>query len=326
LDKLRGILRIGLIGFWGAGLAVAGAQQKTELHRFTFTEYHMGVDARLVVYAPSQQVAVTACTAAFERIAALDSIMSDYQIRSELMRLSDRSGTGPVAVSPELFKVLTVSQKISSLSEGLFDVTIGPLVRVWRKARKTGVLPTPEEIRQARKLVGWKNMTLDPASRSVRLALRGMKLDLGAIGKGYADDEAQIVLRAHGITRALVDMGGDIVVTDPPPGEAGWSFEIPNAGKSEEDVPKMRFANCAVSTSGDTEEFAMIGGKRYSHVIDPHTGQALTQRVQATVITKTGLLADPISTAMTLLGPRGRKRLLHAYPDLKVYVKKLPGR
>ena len=309
---------IGSLFMWMVLVQTSPAQQGAEpLSRFTFTEYHMGVDTRLVVYAPSQSVAESACAAAFERIAKLDSIMSDYQIHSELNRLCDKAGGEPLPVSPDLFKVLQESMRVSRLSNGLFDVTVGPLVRLWRKARKTGVLPSPRAIRQARALVGWRRVTFDTASRSVRLAIPGMKLDLGAIGKGYADDEAQHVLKAHGITRALVDMGGDIVVSDPPPGTNGWTFDVPNAGKS------MRFKDCAVSSSGDTEEFAIIGRKRYSHVINPHTGQALTHRVQSTVIGPNGSITDPVSTAMTLVSPRVRGRILRAYPGTRAYVRVL---
>jgi thiamine biosynthesis lipoprotein len=114
-------------------------------------------------------------------------------------------------------------------------------------------------------------MTLDAKTRSVRLALPGMKLDLGAIGKGYADDEAQKVLRKFGITRALVEMGGDIVVSDPPPGAKGWTIEVPNA-EDDAKIPKMNFANCAVSTSGDTEEFVIIAGETVFSRYQPSHG------------------------------------------------------
>jgi len=300
------------------------APASRELTRFTFTEYHMGVDARLVVYAPDQKVAEDACAAAFEKIAALDTIMSDYRLDSELMRLCDKAGGAPVRVSPDLFKVLRRSREFSERTSGMFDVTVGPLVRLWRKARKTGMVPKPSEILAARRLVGWQKMRLDEQAQTVRLALPGMKLDLGAIGKGYADDEAQAVFRKFGITHALVEMGGDIVVSGPPPGVSGWAIEVPNAGKSKK-TPEMRFTNCAVSTSGDTEEFVVIGGTRYSHVIDPHTGQALTKRVQATVIAKDGLTSDPLSTAMTLLDEPGRSRLLKLYPGTKCFVMTLGG-
>ena len=288
------------------------------LTRFTYTEYHMGVDARLVVYAKDENAAVDACTAAFARIAQLDSMMSDYREDSELMKLCNQAGGPPVRVSPELFLVLRRAREISERSNGEFDVTVGPLVQLWRKARKTGVLPAPDEIAKARKLTGWGMIHLDPRDHTVRLERKGMRLDLGGIAKGYADDEAQRVLKQHGITRALVEMGGDIVVSGAPPGKKGWDIAVPNAGGAD-----MTFANQAISTSGDTEQFVIIGGTRYSHVVDPRTGMALTSRVQATVVARDGLTADPLSTAMTLLDKSGRGRLLKSYAGAKAYVRVL---
>src|SRR5204863_5231810 len=143
--------------------------------------------------------------AAFERIAALDTIMSDYRRDSELMRLCARAGGPPVRVSPDLFLVLRRAQEVAERSGGAFDVTVGPLVALWRQARKTGILPDPAAIERARALVGWQKVQLDAGTSTVRLAARGMKLDLGGIAKGYAGDEAQAVLKKHGIRRALVE-------------------------------------------------------------------------------------------------------------------------
>ncbi|HEU4754988.1 MAG TPA: FAD:protein FMN transferase, partial [Armatimonadota bacterium] len=294
------------------------------LSRFTYTEYHMGVDARLVVYAPDQPAAERACTAAFARIAALDTIMSDYRVDSELNRLCARAGGPPVRISPELFRVLQRAQEVSRRSGGAFDVTVGPLIALWRKARKSGVLPDPAEIQRARRLVGWQKLKLDPRARTARLMVRGMKLDLGGIAKGYADDEAQRVLKGHGITRALVEMGGDIVVTGPPPGKEGWTIRVPNAG-NDRGPADLQFADRAISTSGDTEQFAVIGGRRYSHVVDPRTGQALTNRVEVTVTAPDGLTSDPLSTTLSVLGGEDYDRLLRAYPGTTAFVRVLPA-
>ena len=282
----------------------------------------MGVDARLVVYAPDRPTAEDACAAAFARIAALDSIMSDYRRDSELTRLSARAGGPPTRVSPDLFLVLRRAQEVARNSGGAFDVSVGPLVALWRKARKTGVLPDPAEIQRARRVVGWRKLRLDEGARTVRLAVRGMKLDLGGIAKGYADDEAQRVLQQHGITRALVEMGGDIVVSGPPPGTDGWTIRVPNAA-GDQGPADLRFAHRAISTSGDTEQFVVIGGRRYSHVVDPHTGEALTNRVQVTVTAPDGLTSDPLSTALTVLGGKDRRKLLQAYPGTTAYVRVL---
>src|SRR5438034_992300 len=150
-----------------------------------------------------------------------------------------------------------------------------------------------------------------------------MKPDLGGIAKGYAGDEAQRVLKQHGISRALVEMGGDIVVSGPPPGTEGWTIRVPNAGTDDKPVD-MRFADRAISSSGDTEQSVVIGGRRYSHVLDPRTGQALTSRVQVTVLAPDGLTSDPLSTALCVLGKEAGDRLLKQYAGTTAFVRVLP--
>lgn len=282
----------------------------------------MGVDARIVLYARDRETAEKACSAAFQRIADLDSIMSDYKPDSELMRLCARAGGPPVKISPDLYRVLDRAQEISRRTNGAFDVTVGPVVRLWRQARKFKVLPLPDEIATAKAKVGYRHLHLDPYRRTARLNRKGMLLDLGGIAKGYADDEAQKVLRKFGIKSALVEMGGDIVVSDPPPGQTGWKIRVPNAG--DDHGPKdLVFRNCAVSTSGDTEQFVVLGGKQYSHVVDPRTGWALTNRMQATVVARDGFTSDPLSKTAALL-PRPRwQALLARYGVKKIYVREL---
>lgn len=293
-----------------------------ELTRYSYTEYHMGIDARLVVYAKDQTTAEEACSAAFARIAALESAMSDYRKDSELTQLCRVAGGPPKQVSYDLFVVLRRAQEISARSQGAFDVTIGPLIQLWRKVRKSGELPDPSEIEAARALVGWKKMHLDTRRGTVQLDVPGMKLDLGGIAKGYAADEAQKVLRAHGIRRALVEMGGDIVVSGPPPNADGWTIRVPNAGH-DSGPTDLHFTNRAISTSGDTEQFVVIGGVQYSHVVDPRTGQAITNRIQATVITSSGFLSDPLSKMLALLGREEGELVLRTYPGTKFFVRTL---
>ena len=278
----------------------------------------MGVDARIVVYASSESQAQKACAAAFERIADLDTIMSDYRKESELMRLCDQAGGPSVHVSKDLFVVLRRGREISQRSGGAFDMTVGPLVALWRKARKTAALPSSVELEAARSLVGWQMMELDSRTQSVRLAKPGMRLDLGGIAKGYACDEAQKVLKKNGIDRALVEMGGDIVVSKAPPGTKGWTIRVPSAGKD------LLFSNCAVSTSGDSAQSVVIDGVRYSHVVDPRTGTALTNRVEATVVARDGLTSDPLSTTLTLLEEGERARMLRYYPGSRATMRTLP--
>lgn len=282
----------------------------------------MGIDARLIVYAKDQTTAEAAGAAAFARIGELDSIMSDYRKDSELMRLCAQAGGPPVRISPDLFKVLARSLEVSKRSDGAFDITANPIIGLWRRARREVRLPNEYDLRRALTFVGSRNLNLDRNTMTAKLGIAGMRMDLGGIAKGYACDEAQKVLKKHGITHALVEMGGDIVVSNAPPGTEGWTIRVPNAG--DDKGPKdLQFANCAVSTSGDTEQFVVIDGVQYSHVVDPRTGRALTNRVQATVVAKDGLTSDPLSTALTVLEPSKRDDLVRRYRGVRVYVKEI---
>ena len=200
---------------------VIGLFQELELSRFEFSEIHMGTRFRIVLYTRDRTDAAKASKAAFRRIAQLDDSMSDYRPMSELMRLSRQAGYGPVRVSEDLFGVLKQSQEMARRTQGAFDVTLGPVVRLWRRARRRGELPDPERLAQAQGRVGYEKLRLDPATRTAQLMRKGMLLDLGGIAKGYAADQALVVLKRHGLPRALVDAGGDVVVGLPPPGRAG---------------------------------------------------------------------------------------------------------
>lgn len=283
----------------------------------------MGVDVRLVVYAADKAAAEQACAAAFERFSELDTIMSDYRDTSELMRLCAHAGGPAVPVSRDLFVVLQRSQALARRSGGAFDVTCGPLVRLWRKARKAKVLPSQSEIAGARAKVGWKLLELDARRRTACLLRPGMQLDLGGIAKGYAGDCAQQVLRRFGITSALVEAGGDIVVSGAPPGQPGWKIEVPNA--IDQAKAPMLFANSAISTSGDLEQSAEIEGKRYSHIVDPRTGVPLTDRIQITVVARDGLTSDGLSTAASVLGPERGRALARTYAGATVYMRYATG-
>ncbi len=307
--------------FW---FSTSGIHAQAEtLNRYQYTQYHMGVDVRITLYAPNAELAERASHAAFERFAELDTIMSDYRPNSELMLLCTKAVRSAVPVSRDLFVVLMRSQELARLSDGAFDITCGPLVSLWRKARKTHLLPSASNIENARASTGWRHIAIDTAKRTVRLELSGMKLDLGGIAKGYADDCAQKVLKQLGIHCAMVEAGGDIVVSDSPPGQIGWKILIPN--HEVDSKPSLQyFSHAAISTSGDTEQFVDIGGKRYSHIVDPRTGQALTDRVEVTIIAPDGLTSDGLSTAVSVLGKKSGLNLLKRYPGTKGYVLQQP--
>lgn len=297
----------------GADESPAGFQ------RFEYSQIAMGVAARVVVYSPDESSARRACSAAFDRIARLEDIMSDYRASSELMRLRALAPGQRGVVSPELLFVLCRAQDMAQKSDGAFDVTAGPLVKLWRESRRTAVLPSRSNLNSARSLVGWKKLEVDRAKGTVSFGAAGMQLDLGGIAKGYACDEAMLTLRKHGIRSALVEMGGDIVVSAAPPDRKGWTIEVPGV-----DPPNSRqlLTNSAVSTSGDASQYVEIGGVRYSHIVDPRTGLGLTDRLLVTVIAPTGITADSLSTAISVLREDKGRVLAREFYGAKVFVRR----
>ncbi len=273
----------------------------------------MGTRARIVLYTQSDAQAQKAATAAFDRIEELEEALSDYREESELNRLC-REGIGrPQGVSPELFFVLEQSQKISLLSAGAFDITIGPVVRLWREARRAGRLPEATELAKARALVDYRQIDLDPSTRTVMLKRRGMQLDLGGIGKGYATDQAHEVLRAQGIRIALVALGGDIRVSGAPPGARGWKIGIENPdAEGRKPLCSVLLEDGAISTSGDTQQFLEAGGERYSHIIHPASGMGLKSGAGTTVMARDGITADALATALTIMPAEEGLRLIES--------------
>jgi thiamine biosynthesis lipoprotein len=287
-----------------AGLTAMADQDPPKLQRFEFTQVHMGTQFRIVLYAADEATAKKAADAAFARIAELDGIMSDYKQTSELMQLCKKAGGDPVPVSEDLFAVIARALEISRLTDGAFDITVGPVVRLWRRARRTMMMPDGDELAAARKLVGYQQVQIEAKGRTVRLTAKGVLLDLGGIAKGYAAQAALEVLRRHGIRQALVAAGGDIVVGDAPPGTKGWRIGIaPLEDPTAKPTRYLSLSNSAVSTSGDTEQYVVIDGKRYSHIVDPKTGLGLTTRMSVTVVMTNGKTSDGMTTGLCVLGP-----------------------
>src|SRR5438552_2319940 len=225
----------------------------------------MGTLFSITVYAREKAAAQSAAEAAFRRVAALDDIMSDYQADSELMRLCEAPPGQPMPASAELFDVLQKAQRFADLTDGAFDVTVGPLVRLWRSARKKKTLPTPAEVQTAAALAGHKKVRLDRKARTVTLLAANMRLDLGGIAKGYAADQALALLKRKGLDRALVAASGDIAIGNPPPKQRGWKIGIATIDALKNETARtVLLRNAGISTSGDTEQYTEIGGVRYS--------------------------------------------------------------
>lgn len=306
-SKARGVLATAL----ATGLlpGCLGSAPAADRQLFEAVEPHMGTLVRIKLYADGARQAKAAFRAAFDRIAQLDNALSDYKPASELNRICRTAVARPVAAGADLFRVLEASQELAGETDGAFDVTLGPVIRLWRQARNTNRLPDSAVLREAAGRCGYRKLHLDPAKRTVMLDQAGMQLDAGGIAKGYAADAALSILAQLGIGSALVAASGDLAFGDPPPGQRGWRIGVDSFDRPEAAFTRvLELSNAAVSTSGDGEQHLDIDGTRYSHIIDPATGMGLSHSTLATGITVTiiaryGIDADGLATAVSVLGP-----------------------
>lgn len=296
------------------------------LHRYESVEPYMGTLVKITLYTTDEQAATSAFRAGFDRIRDLDRILSDYKPDSELNQIAKTAVGHAVHVSDDLFTVLAASQELAAATEGAFDVTQGPVIRLWREARRTSRMPDTAALKEAGGRCGYKKLHLDAASKTVTLDQDGMALDVGAIGKGYAASEALEVLGRLGIRSALVAVSGDLAFSDAPPGERGWRIDVHPGDPELADVPRvLELTNAAVSTSGNSEQHLDTGGERYSHVIDPASRMGLTDDITVTVIAPTGLDSDGLDTAVSVLGPDRGLALIESRPRVAAIIIRRTG-
>jgi len=305
----------------GVTRAAASGSVASELQRFSRTEYLMGVDFSIDLYARSEMDADRAFKAAFLRIADLEQCLSNYRADSELSQLCiNATKNESIKVSEDLWEVLVYAKRISYLSNGAFDVTIGRVTKLWRRARRLKELPSEQRLAEELEYVGFEKLILNPINQSVMIRTPGLLIDLGAIGKGYAADEALGVLGGLGITRAVVNASGDVRFGAPPPDSAGWPTGIGSLSSTGLPILLQPQSQGAVATSGDAFQFMKIDGKRYSHILDPRIGMPVQVRSSVSVWATTGMAADALASAVSVLGPRRGLRLVRKLAGVEALV------
>lgn len=236
------------------------------------------------------------------------------KVNEDVKKLNEAGGTGEfVKISPEVFEMLKLSQKYAELSGGAFDVTVGAAVDLWKNARKTEKLPTAEEISAVQKLVGFRHLELNALEKSARLDLSGVKINLGGVGKGYGVDLVRKIFSKYGVDEGLIDFGTSSIF-------AFGKKRIGVKSPGEQGVAEVvELENAAISTSGDYENFFVLEGRRYPHILNPQSCQpADSGIVSATITVKNfencGAIADILSTTIFILGEDGGKDFLRQLP------------
>ncbi|MSR17841.1 MAG: FAD:protein FMN transferase [Phycisphaerales bacterium] len=296
--------------------------------RHEFREMAMGTECRVVLYSESAATAIALARTAFARIHELDEALSDWVASSPVRQLP--SGRGErVGVGADLATALLTSLQIALLTDGRFDPTVGPVVRLWRQARADGQVPPEPQLAAARGCVGYQYVKFDPQCRTISFDRDGMALDFGGIAKGMAAADALGVLRCHGQCDSLVAVGGDLAIGAAPPGATGWSVVIDD-GLSQPQT--LLLSECCVSTSGDREQWALIDGVRRGHIIDPATGFPPLERRAGCVIApwlagdppslliRRGAEADAVASALCVAGASEGELVLRGFPHLLARV------
>ena len=267
-------------------LAAVSPTRAGELLRLEQSAAAMGSTYSIAVYGEDRAVMETAVGEAFDEAQRLDDLLSNYKPESEWSQVNRFAAERPVKASPELFDLLSACVEYSRASEGSFDISVGPLMRVWGFYKGTGHMPRKDEIETARGKTGWRNIELDPGTRGVRFRKSGIELDPGGIGKGYAVDRMVNVLRRSGIAAGLVSASGSsIFAMGAPPGENGWHVEIKDPRDQSKSIEEVVLKDESMSTSGSYEKFFKADGRTYSHIMDPRTGYPAKGTLSVSVIT-----------------------------------------
>ncbi len=302
----------------------AGPGKQVELdsgHRMV-----MGTFARVVVIAADSEAAGKCIESAFMQINKVDDLMSDYKSDSEISRVNRDGYNEAVQISQSTYEVLQRSIEFSELTNGAFDVTVGPLVELFRKAKSEQVLPDQDEITEARSRVGFEKLKLDDQNGTVQFTVEGMRLDLGGIAKGYAVDKAVETMQSRGAIGGMVDLGGDIRCFGAPlKGRDHWviGLQNPDMGKDSawrEVLLKLKMTNGAIATSGDYQQFILIEGKLYSHIINRKTGTSSEGLSSVTVIADNATNADALATAVSVMGSENGLELIENIPGTEAIL------
>jgi Membrane-associated lipoprotein involved in thiamine biosynthesis len=281
-----------------------------QLQRFQFTENKMGSPFNLIFYHTDSIKAIAIAKECFALVDSLNNIFSDYSSTSEVGKLALQANQTDVKVSDELFAMIHWSKQAWEISGKTFDITIGALTQLWRKAKKENRFPSGTEVKGAKALTGFENVIINEGSGTISFKKQGIRLDFGGIVPGYAAQRVIDHLKSKNISIALADASGDIVMGNAPPGKNGWIIGI-NLPESINELwdKKLELNNCAVSTSGDIYRYTIHNGKKYSHIIDPTTGYGVTSQRNVTVIYKNGTAADWLATACSILPVKKALRL-----------------
>jgi FAD:protein FMN transferase len=302
-------------------------QPQAQPTRFHLSHKAMGTEFTIDLYASDEAAAGHAANLAFEEVDRLDELLSNYRASSELSRIGREAGAGPVTTDPETFHFLERSLYWSQQSSGAFDITVGPLLRVWGFYQHGGRVPSSSELEAVRNTIGWEKLHLNPIDRSVVFSThRAMDLDPGSIGKGFAVDSAVRVLREAGVRCALISAGGStLYAIGAPPNETGWPIKVMDPRFTDVLATTVYLKDTSLSSGACTQKFFIKDGHRYCHIFNPQTMRPVEGVLQTTVISPSATDSDALSTVVFVLPPEASRRLLEPLHDTQALLFRGPA-
>jgi len=270
----------------------------------------MGSAFNLIIVSADSNKANHLARKSYELVDSLNHIFSNYDSSSELSKINASAGLLPYKMSTAMLDLVQKSQYAYIQSKGAYDISIGPLSSLWRNARKAKLFPEASTVLATKKLVGLNQVKINKRLGTIFLPNANMQLDFGGIAKGYIAQWVINFLKANGIQQALVDAGGDIVMSGAPLNQQGWLIGV-NLPETTDQLlnKKLQLSNCSVATSGDVFQFIEYKGVKYSHIINPLTGYGVTNLRNVTIVAKTGATADWLATACSILPIKEAKQL-----------------
>lgn len=276
----------------------------------------MGTIVEITAISADEDKANLAITAGFKEIKRLEEMMSTYIEESEVSKANKGSGIEWVKIDPELVDVIKTSLKVSELTGGGFNISIGPAIKLW-KAGEENHIPSEDELEKIKSIIDFKEISLDEGKGMLFLKKAGMKIDLGGIAKGYAADRAEKIIKDAGINDGIIAVAGDLKVFGKRPDKKPWKIGIRHPRKEGVILAEVELENEAISTSGDYERFFIKDGVRYHHILDPITLQPAKECQSVTIITRYGITADALATGVFVMGVEKGMELIENLPDVE---------
>jgi thiamine biosynthesis lipoprotein len=292
---------------------------------FKRSQLLMGTTVEITAVSNDEASADAAMTAAFGEIRRIENILSTYKDTSELSHVNQAAGDAPVEVSSEVLSLVEEALRVADLTEGGFNIALGPAIQLWG-ITEGAPIPTDEQLEAIRPLVRYSDIRVDPDRRTLFLPKKGMRLDVGGIGKGYASDRAAAVMQTHGIHNGIIAIAGDIKTFGLKPDGSPWKIAVRHPRREDVPLGEITLGDEAVSTSGDYERFYIRNGKRYHHILEPATLRPADLSQSVTIVAREAILTDALATGIFVMGPVKGMALIERLPEVEGVIVDAKGK